>query len=230
MDQPRANRRLILWRHGRTAWNVENRAQGQSDVPMDAFGHEQARTAAPVVAKFEPAALWSSDLRRAMDTAAYLAEATGLPVRTDARLREYAVGLRQGYTFDGFRAAHPEEHHRFFSDPDHHVPGAERMAEVRARMAAALVDIAGALEPGRTAVVVGHGASLTAGLLGFFGAPSVLRDMFAGMDNCAWAILHEHPARGWQLTGYNLDSVGGPRQVASGDNADSPSAVRARTS
>ncbi|WP_432559178.1 histidine phosphatase family protein [Granulicoccus sp. GXG6511] len=228
MGQVAAGRRIVLWRHGRTAWNVENRAQGQSDVPMDEFGHEQARAAAPILAKFEPVALWSSDLRRATETAAYLVEATGLPVQTDTRLREYAVGLRQGYTFNEFKAAHPEVHRRFFSDPDYHVPGAEEMPEVRARMAAALWDIAGALTPGETAIIVGHGASLTAGLLGFFDAPSALREMFAGMDNCAWAILHEHPARGWQLTGYNLDSVGGPRQLASGENADSPAARRAR--
>ncbi|HHV20438.1 MAG TPA: histidine phosphatase family protein [Propionibacterium sp.] len=228
MAQLAAGRRIVLWRHGRTAWNVENRAQGQSDVPMDEFGHEQAALAAPILAKFEPVALWSSDLRRAVDTARYVAELTGLTAQTDVRLREYAVGLRQGYTFEEFKVAHPEVHHRFFSDPDYHVPGAEEMPEVRARMAAALWDIAGALQPGETAIVVGHGAALQAGLLGFFDAPSALREMFAGMDNCAWAILHEHPARGWQLTGYNLDSVGGPRQIASGENADSPAARRAR--
>lgn len=228
MEASQANRRIILWRHGRTAWNLENRAQGQSDVPLDDFGHEQARMSTPVVARFAPVALWSSDLRRATDTAAYLAEATGLPVHTDARLREYAVGLRQGFTFAEFREAHPEVHRRFFSDPDYHVPGAEEMPEVRARMAAALWDIAHALKPAETAVVVGHGASLTAGILGFFKAPSGLREMLGGMDNCAWAILHEHAARGWQLTGYNLDSIGGPRQIASGENADSPAARRAR--
>ncbi|MDO5501338.1 MAG: histidine phosphatase family protein [Propionibacteriaceae bacterium] len=228
MDQVQANRRIVLWRHGRTAWNVEHRAQGQSDVPIDEFGREQARETAPVLAGFNPAALWSSDLLRATETAAYLAEATGLAVRLDPRLREYAVGLRQGYTFEEFRVAHPEVHHRFFSDPDYHVPGAEEMPEVRARMAAALWDVASALAPGETAIVVGHGASLTAGILGFFDAPSTLREMLGGMDNCAWAILHEHPARGWQLTGYNLDSVGGPRQIGSGENADSPAARAAR--
>ncbi|MDO5684307.1 MAG: histidine phosphatase family protein [Propionibacteriaceae bacterium] len=224
MGQVTAHRRLVLVRHGRTAWNVENRAQGQSDVPLDDFGHEQARTAAPIIAKFEPVALWSSDLRRATDTAAYLAEATGLAVQTDARLREYAVGLRQGFTFDEFREAHPEVHQRFFSDPDYHVPGAEQIPEVRERMAAAFRDIAGTLAPDETAVIVGHGASLTAGILGFFGAPTALREMFGGMDNCAWAILHEHPARGWQISGYNIDSHGGPRQRGTGENADSPAA------
>lgn len=224
MEHPHAHRRIVLWRHGRTAWNLENRAQGQSDVPLDEFGHDQARAMAPVVAALAPVSLWSSDLRRATDTAAYLADATGLAVRTDPRLREYAVGLRQGFTFEEFRLAHPEVHRRFFGDPDYHVPGAETMEEVRARMAAALRDVAATLGPGETAVVIGHGASLTAGILGFFDAPSHLREMFVGMDNCAWAILTEHPARGWQLTGYNLESHGGPRQLGSGENADSPTA------
>lgn len=229
MEHPPANRRIVLWRHGRTAWNVENRAQGHHDVPLDGFGHEQARTSAPLVAKFAPVALWSSDLRRATDSAAYLAELTGLPLHTDARLREYAAGLREGFTFDEFREAHPDVHRQFFSDPDYHVPGAERLPEVRARVAAALHDIADELAPGETAVVVGHGASLIAGILGFFEAPTGLRDMLAGMDNCAWAILHEHPARGWQLTGYNLDTLGGPRQLGSGENTDDPESRARRT-
>ena len=224
MPQPAPCRRLVLWRHGRTAWNVVNRAQGQTDVPMDETGHAQARAAAPLVAQFGPVALWSSDLRRATGTATYLAAETGLPVRTDPRLREYAAGLREGFTFEEFRAAHPDEHAKFFGDPHFHMPGAERMPEVRTRMAAALRDIAAALPPGGTAVVVGHGAALTAGLLGFFDAPGALREMFAGMDNCAWTILSEHPARGWQLTGYNIDSNGGPRRPDGGENVDSPTA------
>lgn len=228
MNQPTAHRRIVLWRHGRTAWNVETRAQGQTDVPLDAYGHRQAREAAPVVARFAPVALWSSDLRRATDTAAYLARATGLTVRTDPRLREYAAGLREGFTFEEFRIAHPVEHARFFGDPHFHMPGAEDMPEVRLRMVAALQDIAVELAPGETAAVVGHGAALTAGILGFFDAPTALREMFAGMDNCAWAILHEHPARGWQLSAYNATTIGGPRQTGAAENADSPAAYRAR--
>lgn len=228
MDQPHASRRIVLWRHGRTAWNVENRAQGQLNVALDDFGHQQAREAAPLLTRFSPVALWSSDLLRATETASYLAAETGLEVHTDPRLREYAAGLREGFTFEEFRAAHPVEHERFFGDPDFHMPGAEEMPEVRARMAAALREIAATLQPGETAVVVGHGAALTAGILGFFDAPSALREMFRGLDNCAWAILHEHPARGWQITAYNATTLGGPRQMGSEENADSPAARRAR--
>jgi broad specificity phosphatase PhoE len=226
MIQPTACRRLVLWRHGRTAWNVVNRAQGQTDVPMDQTGHQQARAAAPIVAQFTPSTLWSSDLRRATDTAGYLAAATGLPVRTDPRLREYAAGLREGFTFEEFRTAHPDEHERFFSDPHFHMPGAERMEEVQTRMAAALRDIAASLTPGETAVVVGHGAALIAGILGFFGAPAALREMFAGMDNCAWAILSEHQARGWQVSAYNAIVPVAAGQPETAENVDSPAAHR----
>lgn len=222
MTQPMMCRRLVLWRHGRTAWNVENRAQGQIDVPLDAMGHQQARSTAPALARFAPAVLWSSDLRRATDSAAYVAATTGLPVRTDRRLREYAAGLREGFTFDEFKAAHPVEHEQFFTDPHFHMPGAETVVEVRARMAAALFDIAGALAPGETAVIVGHGAALTAGILGFFDAPTGLREMLAGMDNCAWAILAEHPARGWQLVAYNSTTVAPPGDPAAIENPDNP--------
>lgn len=223
MAQPMMCRRLILWRHGRTAWNLVNRAQGQIDVPLDATGHQQARVAASTLARFTPTALWSSDLRRATDSAAYVSAATGLAVRTDRRLREYAAGLREGFTFEEFKVAHPVEHERFFTDPHFHMPGAETMEEVRARMVAALSDIAGALTPGETAVVVGHGAALTAGILGFFDAPTSLREMLAGMDNCAWAILSEHPARGWQLVAYNSTIVASPGDPTAIENADSPS-------
>lgn len=222
MTQPMMCRRLVLWRHGRTAWNVENRAQGQIDVPLDATGHEQARRAAPALVRFGPVVLWSSDLRRAADSAAYVSAATGLPLRTDPRLREYAAGLREGFTFDEFKEAHPVEHERFFTDPHFHMPGAETMEQVRERMTAALSDIAASLAPGETAVVVGHGASLTAGILGFFHAPMGLREMFAGMENCAWAILEQHPARGWQVMAYNSTVVTTPGDPAAIENPDSP--------
>ena len=70
--------RLVLVRHGQTAWNLEGRAQGHTDVGLDETGRAQARAMAPYVAAMAPTALWSSDLARARETADRLAEATGL--------------------------------------------------------------------------------------------------------------------------------------------------------
>lgn len=217
---PTSPRRVVLWRHGRTAWNVENRAQGQRDVPMDEVGVAQAADAAPHLAALDPAFVWSSDLTRARDTADALARLTGLPVVTDPRLREYDVGLRAGYTFEEFRAAHPEVHRRFFGDPHFHVPGAEEVGQVARRVGDVIRDATQALPPGRVGVLVGHGAALTSGLLGFFDAPPHLRDMFAGMGNCAWTVLAEHEARGWQIVDYNAGSTA--HALRPTDNADAP--------
>lgn len=220
MAQEKAGRRLVLWRHGRTAWNVENRAQGQLDVPLDEVGREQAKRSARHLADLSPVGVWSSDLERCLDTARELTTLLGTEPRVDPRLREYDVGMRGGLTFEEFRDAHPQVHERFFSDPDYHVPGAEHPAEVVSRVSEALRDVAAAIEPGEVAVVAGHGAALVSGLLGFFGAPSSLAQMFAGMDNCAWAVLHEHPARGWQIVDYNARDL--PAEQSLEGNPDGP--------
>ena len=81
------SRRLLLLRHGRTAWNDAGRAQGHADIELDATGHVQAKLAARHLTDLEIAGLWASDLTRARQTAAYLADRTGLGVHEDPRLR-----------------------------------------------------------------------------------------------------------------------------------------------
>ena len=66
------SRRIILWRHGRTEWNLAGRVQGQSDVPLDDVGRQQARESAARLATLGPTRILTSDLRRAADTASEL--------------------------------------------------------------------------------------------------------------------------------------------------------------
>ena len=79
--------RIIAVRHGETAWNADTRIQGQRDIPLNEKGQWQARRAAQVLVHAdEPlAAIYSSDLARARDTARSIAQAYGLPVGTDPR-------------------------------------------------------------------------------------------------------------------------------------------------
>ena len=91
-------RRIIIWRHGRTAWNLAGRVQGQTDVPLDDIGREQAREAAARLASLQPTRIVTSDLSRARETADELGQLTGLTVETDVRLRERSFGVREGLT------------------------------------------------------------------------------------------------------------------------------------
>ena len=147
---PGRGRRLLLVRHGRTAWNAEGRAQGHADVGLDDIGRAQAEAMADVLAEREPALLVSSDLSRARETAAFLEKATGLTAVEDARLREYDLGERTGLTLAEFgeRLGVDVEG---WSDVHGHivVPGAETHEDVAARVVPALRGGPGPARSGR---------------------------------------------------------------------------------
>jgi broad specificity phosphatase PhoE len=216
-------RRLVLLRHGQTAWNASGRAQGHTDISLDDVGRAQAAAAAPYLAALRPARLWSSDLARASETAAYVAEAAGLPVDTDARLREYDVGARSGLTLAEFEASYPAEYAAWLTgNQSRLVPGAESMKQVQERILPALRDCLDALVPGQTGIVVTHGASLKVGLFALLGWPDELSRTVRGMDNCGWAVLGEHDVPGrLRLVSYNETAAVGqhPERAAGADFA-----------
>jgi len=148
--------RLVLLRHGRTAWNEAGRAQGHADVGLDERGHAQAATMAPHMAALEPVSLWTSDLARARQTCTYVERATGLSAKVDERLREYDVGERQGMTAQQFEATYPEAFAAWRAGDDRvHVPGAETDAQVQARLVPALRECLDSLGASETGVVSG---------------------------------------------------------------------------
>ena len=203
-------RTLVLLRHGETDWNAEERAQGHTDVPLNAVGRAQADTVAPVLAELAPSRLWSSDLARALETAAYLAAATGLAIEPDPRLREYDMGARSGLTRPEFAAAFPDEYAAWMAgDPTHPVPGEESSAQVHARVVPALRECLAALPWGETGIVVLHGGCLKVGVMGMLDWPWELAASLQGPENCGYCVLSEHGDRGRvRLTSYNEKAVG----------------------
>lgn len=197
--------RLVLVRHGQTAWNLEGRAQGHTDVGLDETGRAQAAAVAPYVVALAPSLLLSSDLARARQTAAVLAEATGLEVRTDPRLREFDIGARAGLTVAEFAERYPAEHDAWRAGHiTGHVPGAETPAQVVDRVVPALREIWAATPSGETTVVVSHGACLKVALGAFLGWPEEVGDTLRGLDNCGWAVLEQDaPDRPIRLASYN---------------------------
>jgi glucosyl-3-phosphoglycerate phosphatase len=210
-------RRLVLWRHGRTEWNLHGRAQGHAQVPLDEVGEAQASEAAPRLASYAPAFIWSSDLLRAVQTAGALAALSRVDVVLDERLREFDVGDRQGLTMAEFAEKYPELYAQWAGgDINVEIPAAEAASVVADRMRAVLREAAETVRVGETGVIVGHGASLRVGLPAFFGLPDKQWTMFRGMSNCAWAVLEDDGERwGWRLVDYNAGTL--PEPVMSDD-------------
>jgi probable phosphoglycerate mutase len=183
-------RRLVLLRHGRTAWNHARRSQGHADVPLDDVGHAQAQAAAPHLAAMTPTRLWSSDLARARQTAEHVSAACGLGVEEDARLREFSVGQRQGMTWEEAVAEFPQIADGVgLGERLRGVPGAEGDDDVRARIVPAVEDCLAALAPGETGVVVTHGAALKLALGGLLGWDERAVRSLSVLDNCHWATV-----------------------------------------
>jgi 2,3-bisphosphoglycerate-dependent phosphoglycerate mutase len=91
---------IIFIRHGMTDWNIERRAQGQSDIPLNNEGRKQARQLATRLKNSKWDLIFSSDLSRASETASIVADSLGLVVQTDQRLREKHKGETEGTTLE----------------------------------------------------------------------------------------------------------------------------------
>ena len=199
------SRRLVLLRHGRTAWNESGRAQGHADIELDRTGHAQAGSAARQLAGLDPAALWSSDLARARQTADYVASVCGLSPKYDDRLREFDGGERQGLTLDEFAERYPDEYSSWVrGDGLLPVRGGEVTEDVERRIVPALRECLGSLGHGETGLVVTHGAAMKVAVTGLLGWPHDLTISLKGVDNCAWVVLEEieHGGR-LRLAAYN---------------------------
>jgi len=194
---------LLLWRHGRTGWNVEGRFQGQSDSALDDTGHQQAAVAAERLAVRKPDLLVSSDLQRAANTAEPLARLTGLTVHTDPRLRERYFGLWQGHTRPEIEERWPDAFARWRAGEVVDEAGVESEHDVVKRMGEALSDAASGA-PDRTIVVVGHGGSLRCGLIAVLDLPESISSKLSGLRNCHWSELRWSARRGWQLHSHNV--------------------------
>ena len=149
--------KVFIVRHGATDWNNLKRAQGHADIDLNDEGRKQALETAQHLAGESLDAVYSSDLKRAVDTARPIADAHGLVVRTDRRFREIDQGEWEGLHTDEIRQRWPMlwGPHRHYSTR----PGGESPHEVRARAVDGLKD-AVAAHPNGTIVLVSHGGTI----------------------------------------------------------------------
>jgi len=212
-------RRLVMLRHGQTEFNAGSRMQGQLDTDLTDLGRAQAVAAAEVLAKRQPLAIVSSDLRRAHETAMSLGERCGMPVQVDTRLRETHLGDWQGLTHSQVDDIAPGARLAWRDDARWAPHGGESRIDVAGRSRPLVAELVagepewGADEPERPVVLVAHGgliAALTAALLDL---PVDSWPVLGGMGNASWAQLSGHgPADSaddelrWRLDVWNASA------------------------
>jgi probable phosphoglycerate mutase len=212
MSSPDLPIRIVLWRHGQTDWNVENRFQGHSDIPLNKVGHYQASEAAQVLAALRPDRIISSDLIRAQETAAALAALTDIKVEINPNLRETDGGLWEGKLASENRATHGELFANWYEGGDEPagVTG-ERRSDV-AKRAVAVIEKETTNFSG-TIVFVTHGGTVRSVLGSILKLPIAQWGVIGGLSNACWSILEltkHHTGSRWYLAEHNAGSLPEP--------------------
>jgi len=149
--------RIVAIRHGETAWNVATRIQGSLNIPLNERGYEQARAAAQALRRENIAAIYSSDLERAHETAHAIGKAVGLQAIPTKALRERLFGKFEGKTFAEIDELWPDEAERWRRrDPEFCPEGGESLITFRTRILQCVSGLA-ARHAGQQIVVVSHG-------------------------------------------------------------------------
>ena len=180
---------VVLIRHGQSQGNAEGRFGGHTDTPLSRHGRRQAEATAKALASENFDAIYSSDLRRAIETASPLAKLTGVSFETTDALRERSVGVMEGLTFEEAAEKYPEQYaallHRDF---EHVLLGGESYRQTLDRASKKLDEAIEKHKGGRIAVYTHTGAIciLILHLMGALDAPE-LKPVWIATSNCGIA-------------------------------------------
>lgn len=192
--------RFCIIRHGETDWNVQKRIQGHTDIPLNEVGRAQALAMSFNAAHHRFHAIYSSDLVRAMETAAALAQREDHAVKPLPQLRERHYGIFQGLTVAEAAVHHPQAHALYLArDPDYDFETGESLRTFAARVAEGIGWLA-RHHVGQTLAVVSHSGVLDIVYRRATGRPlSTPRDF--KIPNCALNWFHVD-GQGWHLESW----------------------------
>jgi broad specificity phosphatase PhoE len=189
--------RLLLVRHGETPWNLDGRLQGSTDVDLSEKGREQARLVGRRLSTTAIDLAYSSNQSRARETAEIIlegrdVEGRDVPLHAIPELRERSHGVFEGLTAKERRQRYPDLFAAsLLNNLDFAPTGGETFRQTNRRMAAWAQDFRDA-HLDSTVLVVGHGGTLRAAILGWLDLPDHTTFRFI-MANCNLSIIDTYP-------------------------------------
>jgi broad specificity phosphatase PhoE len=177
---------ILLIRHGQSQGNTEGRFGGHTATPLSPRGRRQAEAVARAVVPERVTAIYSSDLLRAVETAAPLARSTGLEIKRTTAFRERSVGVMEGLTFEEAAAQHPDQYAALIRrDFEHIILGGESYRQMLDRASEKLDHAIEQHKGGRICIFSHTGTIciLTLHLMGALDAPE-LRPVWVKTTNC----------------------------------------------
>jgi len=186
--------RLLLIRHGESTWNEVHRIQGQLDPPLSARGRRQAELLARRLSNRRPEAIYASDLKRAMETAAPIERETRLEAMPMQELREVFLGEWEGLSTEEVTARFPDAWAKWTVEPSWDlVPDGEGAEAFEGRVEAALQSVL-RRHPHGEAIVVTHGGVIQVALHQVMGRPS--RGLFPfRISNASITVIEKREGR-----------------------------------
>ncbi len=202
---------IFLLRHGETRWNREGRCQGSSDIELNELGRRQAGEVAEHLSRRRIDAVYSSDLRRARQTAEIVGGPHDVAVRIEPDLRELDHGEMEGLTFVEVRERFAELIEQWRSRPVAvNLPGGERLLDLDRRVWSALDRIVESHDDGDAIVVVSHSFPILSVLCRISRTPLNEYRTFH-LKPCDFSHVSYTRSGGWEIREAVID----PRKFAS---------------
>ena len=192
--------KLCLIRHGETSWNTERRLQGHTDIPLNTKGVLQARQMAQALknTKLFFDVLYTSDLKRAADTANAIVELFGVEARVDSALRERHFGALQGLTIQEAQLLQPVIWQAHITrDLEHDLEGGESIAQFALRVQTALDKIQ-EQHSGKTILLVSHGGTLDM-MYRIASKQALTTERVASVPNASLNWITHRQGDGWSI-------------------------------
>jgi alpha-ribazole phosphatase len=176
--------RFWLIRHGALVEEARNRCYGALDFALSETGRAQMACAAEYLAHEPIAAIYTSSLSRAMDSARMIAGPRSTPIHIEADLREMNFGDLEGLTYHEIAMRHPDIYRQWMNAPTEVLfPNGERFSEMRTRVLRAFAAIQAETE-GHTVAIVTHGGVIRVLIAWALQMP----------DNCLFRLAQDHGA------------------------------------